>query len=844
MNAATIRVGGTAIRAMRKAGLAFLFAVLAAAMVRADAALQLAADGRALMPVVISEQASAETTRQADELARYLSKISGAKFAVEKGDGTRGIVLGTLAEFPGSVPAGPLEIRNTYDGREAFSIRTEAKRLLLVGATDLAVPHAAMRLLETLGCRWFFPAQEWEVVPSVRELSVSIDVTDRPRILSRRIAYGYGSFRDKGHPRGGSTLDDYNDWARHNCMASSFTVSTGHAWQAVILGNKQAFADHPEYLALVKGRRQGPQLCVSNPEARRLATEWALAFLAKNPGKEMVSMECSDGHGQCECDECAKLGGIPDRVFGLVNHVAREVRTKHPGKFVGTLAYGEHSEPPSFDLEPNVYVQLTAGFIEGRYTHDELLDLWPKRCRNLGFYEYFSVWLWDFDRLPGGRVADITKVRDSIQRYAKIGGTSFLAETGNNWGVHGRGMYIANRLLWNPDADVAALLTDFYDRAFGPAAPAMRRYYERIAPDSNPLMSRSLIGVAFRDVEEATRLAKDRPDVLARLDPLKHYLRYVHLRWQLDHGKDRAKQKELTVAAITGVYRTRYEYMNHWGAMRQTFAEDSAKKFGEPTWLVGDKSPKPWMVEQPVTREETEQWFHEGLEYFQPKSVPELAFSNDLVPAGFADPSPAATRHSWQRPMTYAMHSPQGEPLQVEFTTGVIAHYRNRAAARWTLRDGAKTIIASGTLPQDGEAHLLNMKVPGAGMYWFEGSDSGAGWTLKTEPGVAVTLPMQRGKRIIHLGQMPATYFFVPKGTRELNYFWSGGPHKLLGPDRKIIADVKVDDEIVTVPVPVGMDGKVWSFSPRAQSELWFFNAPNYLASSPAALLLPREVVR
>ena len=86
------------------------------------------------------------------------------------------------------------------------------------------------------------------------------------------------------------------------------------------------------------------------------------------------------------------------------------------------LAYNEHSEPPSFPLEPNVYVQLTAGFIRGRYTLDELVDLWPKKCRNLGFYEYFSVWLWDFDRLPGGNAANITRLREALHRYAAAGG--------------------------------------------------------------------------------------------------------------------------------------------------------------------------------------------------------------------------------------------------------------------------------------------------------------------------------------------------------------------------------------------------------------------------------------
>lgn len=805
---------------------------------------RLARDGEALQPIIIATNASAATQAVAAELADYLGRIGGAKFAVQPGDGSRGIVLGTLAEFPDPSLAKSLEIRNTYDGREAFVIHSERQRLRLIGATDLGASHAAFRLLEELGCRWFFPAPEWTVVPAEKNLRVSLDVAERPRILARRIWYGYGVFHDKGHPRGGSAQLDYEAWARHNLMASSIRVYAGHAWQAVIADNKQTFAAHPEYLALVKGKREGEQLCVSNLGVQKLAAEWALKFSGKYPDREMVSMECSDGDGQCECAECAKLGSVSDRVFGLVNAVARVVAEKHPGKLVGCLAYNQHSEPPSFKLEPNVYVQLTAGFIRGRYTHDELLELWPKACARLGFYEYFSVWLWDFDRLPGGNGANLTRTKLMLDRYLKAGATSFDAESGNNWGVHGRGYYVANKLLWNPTTDVPALLTDFYDRAFGPAAPAMQRYYERVAPDNSPLISRGFVGEAFRDIEEAARLAQERPDVLARLDQLKHYLRYVHLRWLLDHEKDKARQKQLTVDILTLAYRTRYEYMNHWAAMRSSFAGDAAKKFNEPGWLRNDKTPKPWLVDSPVSRAEMDRWFSDGLDDFQPTPVTELKFSNDLVPVAFTNQKPVVSLQSYQRPMTYALCSRAGEPLEVEFTTGVIAWYRDRAAARWWLRDGGSNVVASGTLPQDGAAHKLVMPVPRAGTYFFEGNDSSAGWKFKVEPGRAATLLNKRGGRVHSLGQMQAMCFYVPKGTRELQYFWNGGPHSVLGPDGKIIAKVTQDDEVVSIPVPAGADGQVWSLSPRAHSQLWFFNAPNVIAAAPDALLLPRELVK
>lgn len=804
----------------------------------------LAEAGRALQPIVIASQASEATKQVAAELADYLAQITGARFEVQTGDGTRGIVLGTLTEFPEPSLREPLAIRNTYDGREAFAIRSEPRRLLLIGASELGASHAAFRFLETLGCRWFFPAQEWEVVPAQRNLTVGLDETDRPRILARRIWYGYGVFNDRSHPRGGSALKDYEAWARHNRMASSFRVQAGHAWQAIILANKQLFAEHPEYLALVKGERRGEQLCVSNPAVRQLAIDHALAQLAKQADREMVSMECSDGYGQCECDHCRKLGSVSDRVFGLANDVARVVAQKYPGKMVGVLAYSEHSEPPSFQLEPNVYVQLTAGFIRGRYTHDELLDLWPKKCKNLGFYEYFSVWPWDYDRLPGGNAANLTRTQKVIHRYLAAGATSFDAESGNNWGVHGRGYYIANQLLWKPDANVGGLLTDFYEKAFGPAAPALRSYYDRLAPDSDHLLSRGLVGDAFQDIDEATRLAKDRPDVQARLDQLKHYLRYVQLRWQLDHEKDRARQEALTVQALTLCYRTRYEYMNHWAAMRNGWAGDAAKRFNKPTWAPADRSPKPWQVERPVTRDETDQWFQEGRQYFQPQgSLVEARYANALVRVAFADSKPAVSQQTFQRPATYGLHSQAGEPLELEITAGIIVGYRDRADARYWLRDEAGKVIAEDRLPLDGEPHTLRLKVPQAGTYLFECNDSSAGWRIKVAADRPVTLLSPRSRRLLHLGQMQGMYFYVPKGSKEIQYFWSGGSHKVLGPAGKVLHDVQVSDEVIHIPVPEGADGKCWSLSPHGHGHLWFLNVPNCLAASPNALLLPRDLV-
>jgi len=490
-------------------------------------------------------------------------------------------------------------------------------------------------------------------------------------------------------------------------------------------------------------------------------------------------------------------------------------------------------------------VQSTAGFIRGRYTFDELMELWPKRCKNLGFYDYYSVWLWDFDRVPGGRGANLKYIREQIPRYVRHGATSLDCESGNNWGVHGRGYYVANRLMWDPQTDVDALLTDFYDKAFGPAAATMRRYYERLDPGNEPLVSEHLLALALRDLEEATTQAKDRPDVLARLDHLKQYQHYVRLRWEFDRATDKQRRRELALAALTHTYRTRYSYMNHWQAIQQSWTTAAAKEFNEPTWAFNDKSPnKPWKVEAPPTREETEKDFRSDLEFFRPQPFAEKTFSADLVPAGLRSASPAAGSQRYQGAVRYALHSPRGEPLEVTITTGVIASYRDRPEGVYTLTDVDGKEAAAGRLPQDGAEHALALKVPKAGLYWLEFRDQGAGWGIKTAAGQPVVLALKRGSRLSHLGQMQPMFFYVPKGTREFHYFWDGGPHEVRGPDGKVIAKVNERGKFITVAVPEGADGQAWSFGRLALGHLWFLDVPNYLAASPDALLVPREALR
>jgi hypothetical protein len=396
--------------------------------------------------------------------------------------------------------------------------------------------------------------------------------------------------------------------------------------------------------------------------------------------------------------------------------------------------------------------------------------------------------------------------------------------------------------MWNPKVDVDALLADFYQKAFGPAARIMQRYYERLDPGNSPIVSENLLALALRDLQEA---AKKNPDVLRRLDHLKQCLHFVRLQWDANHAGDVAKKKELTLAILTHVYRTRYSYMNHWEAFRQHGTCQAAKDFKEPAWAFNEPTPnKPWDVKMPVTPEETEKLFKEDLERFKPESIEEVNFSQDLVPVAMEGGTPAATSQRYQCGAHYALYSVNGEALECTVVTGTIAWYRDRRDASYKLTDPSGKVVATARLPLDGKEHVLNMTVPKAGLYWFDFDDSGAGWGITVAAGKPAVLALQRGGGLMHQGHMQTLYFYVPKGTKEIQYYIQNSTHHIMSAEKEQIRDVEGSGIYVKIPVPAGLDGQVWNARFLALGQLWFFNIPNYLAASPDALLLPREVAK
>lgn len=129
----------------------------------------LAQNGKPRLPIVIDSHATPALREAAKTLANYLGRISGATFDLTTADltaDTEGLIVAVASSYP--VPAVQSHFRdNSLEASERYLLRTSPRRVLLVGATEMAVRHAVWDFLYRLGHRQFFPGNVWEIIPKI-----------------------------------------------------------------------------------------------------------------------------------------------------------------------------------------------------------------------------------------------------------------------------------------------------------------------------------------------------------------------------------------------------------------------------------------------------------------------------------------------------------------------------------------------------------------------------------------------------------------------------------------------------------------------------------------------------
>ena len=818
--------------------LPFILTLVALTALAAAEPARLASDGRALLPVVIGEKASASTKATAAELAGYLTKISGATFAVETGDGSRGIVLGAAADF-GKLPfavafgAGPFE-------REDYVLRSAKDGVWLVGASDLGATHASWDLLHRLGYRQFFPGETWEVVPETRALEIDVDAKESPSFYARRIWYDWGMWGYNNEP--------YQQWCARNRAVQGFKLNSGHAYDAIIAQNHAEFEKHPEWIAQLGGKRElrgDAKLCIGNAELRKFVVEWAVAQFKKNPAQDSISMDPSDGGGWCECDACAQLGSVSDRVVTLANEVAVAINALGLGpKYVGHYAYNFHCAPPHLRVDPHVIPSATTAFITGGFTFDQVLTGWQKQGATMGVYDYLSVVDWDWNLPRGSAAARPKRVAEMLARIHGQGARFYDAESGDCWGPCGLGYYVASRVLWDvrEAGRVDAIVADFLEKAFGTARGPMREFYALINEDTQRRSPSDIVGRMYRHLA-AARAATSDPRVHRRIDDLTLYTRHAELMYAHQNG---AASKE-DVARHD--YRIRKTMMVHsYGMWARMLSQKDAATEGHPL-----------KNEEPYSAAEIADISRKGIEKNQPvePGFAGVEFSKDLVPAmprlALGKVAPGNFPNEAQDRQRYFLWVEK--PGAIELKVTVKKLWVNRAP-KIELFSPLEVSLAPVAVREDyqpdGIERALSLATPFPGMHRIETYDGGD-YTRITWPDglpVAIESGIDTPDITSHFRGPWTLYFYVPRGTKivagwasRVANFAPKVTGKLLASDgREMLDFAKLEDGFFKVEVPPGTDGALWKFE-RSHGQRLLMTVPPYLARRGDELLLPREVV-
>ena len=489
---------------------------------RAD--LQLANDGRTSYEIVKPAASTPVDEYAWTTLADFLQRKTGTMFPVVS---AKSLSAGKKHIFVGlSDPvlkiAGPTPLDRLKN--QEFVVRSAGDDVVLYGNGIHGNLDAVLDFMETtLGRRWYTESEfvetpQWDRKDGQPVFTVerSLNVKPFERKGGFSFAYRIPAYPKAFHYQHGLNMG-FNDGNRDNRfppgVVSLRYMPVGchtlfgyvppkpedQAWPKIFgwLKKRDYFKTNPEFFTLDKqGKRVVGQLCFSNPALREELTKNILEHIRilKAQGKErlLIDVSANDDVGEfCYCPGCQALqkkhqspgGPLYDYLFDL----CAVVKKQHPDTMIHTLAYrlSQTQKPPVMpdgqSFPDNLIVQFASihdnsdtdwNSPANRSSHDDLLT-WAKLTPHL--------WTWYYPFPPTMPCGNIERLVADLRLMKKAGveGVFYEFTSSDNWcgdNFTELQKYIFAKLLKDIDRDVPALIKEFTDYQYGPAATLVRTY--------------------------------------------------------------------------------------------------------------------------------------------------------------------------------------------------------------------------------------------------------------------------------------------------------------------------------------------------------------------------------
>ena len=432
--------------------------------------------------VVLASDVSSSLRAATSEFVKYLKSATGADIRMtddskEVADGLAAIHVGDTA-IAGKIDLALPDLRygdESFPNRRGFLVKSlDPKTLIIRGVDEDATGSGLVEFLKHyVGVRqyWFGNADSiGNVIPESPTLTIpQVEWRDWPYVPSLQMSLR--SFGPRPH------LDFYRRKA---------ALPPGENYFRWLMPSKYV-DEHPEYYALVNGKRLKPtdamknkgwQPCVSNPEVQQVMAENVKQFFRDNREAPGINVAINDGGGDCTCENCRALDapdtdysrgdGMSERYVYFTNRICEIVGEEFPDKWIVYLAYANASAAPKIVTpHPRLLPVTTTPSAFQRW------DEWMQSgARHIGAYVHH---LGTFTLTPK------TDFHQQAKRIRYMIGSeklrTYYMECHTQWPHADLIPYITAELVWDPRTDVDALLDEYYTKFYRTAADPMRDYH-------------------------------------------------------------------------------------------------------------------------------------------------------------------------------------------------------------------------------------------------------------------------------------------------------------------------------------------------------------------------------
>ena len=358
---------------------------------------------------------------------------------------------------------------------EQWVVRSFGRDVVLVGGGTRGTLYATYHFLEDCcGVRWWSDTEE--DVPSTSVVAFEkLDSAGKP-------AFAYRDFHFDNR-NGTRTTRNAIRFRLNRVNGLQIPLSLGgalefgppkfvHTFDEYIPA-AEYLETHPEYFSQIGDKRVGGvangQLCLSNPDVKRILTEKLFAFIeagetnARAHGwaiPRIYDISENDNGNFCACAKCRterERYGLSGQYIRFLNGIAAELKAKRPDLMLATLAYLMQMEPPPKDPDVKAADNLIVRLCDtrGNQASSILEDLpFPSEFHYGDLYRFY--------------------------RDHGVTGVFWEHEYPQTSDMFELKLFLELKLMENPDLDCNELIGRFMHEYYGKAAPAVLRVRQHL----------------------------------------------------------------------------------------------------------------------------------------------------------------------------------------------------------------------------------------------------------------------------------------------------------------------------------------------------------------------------